>query len=69
MAVLLPWPSRQQRQAAISSARAEKEQSQARLAHAAAIEQDINRFRHENHFAQMIAETLTRGHGNGTAER
>jgi hypothetical protein len=65
--MLLPWPGRQERQAAISAARAEKEQARARLAHAAVIEQDLDRIRHENHFAAAIAETLMRGHRNGTA--
>jgi hypothetical protein len=67
--VLLPWPARHERQEAISRARAEKEQSQARAAHAAEIEQDIDRIRHENHFASAIAATLMRGHQNGTTGR
>lgn len=65
VSVLLPWPARHERQEAIGRARAEKEQSQARAAHAAEIEQDIDRIRHENHFAAAIAATLMRGHGNG----
>lgn len=65
--MLFPWPSKQERQAAISAARTEKEQSRDRLAHAAVIEHDINRIRQQNHFAGLIAEHLMRGHGNGTA--
>lgn len=64
---LFPWPGRQERQEAISRARAEKEQSRAQAAHAAEIGRDIDRIRHENHFAEIIAMTLTRGHSNGTA--
>lgn len=65
-AAFLPWPPRPERQEAIRHARAEKEHSQASAAQAAAIEQDIDRIRHENHFAAAIAETLMRGHRNGT---
>jgi len=55
MAVILPWPLRHQRQAAISDARDQKERSRAGAAHAAAIAQDIERIRRENHFAAAIA--------------
>lgn len=65
--MLLPWPSRRQRQAAIDTARAEKEQSRARLAHAMVIEHDIDRIRNENHFAAIIADHLTHRRGDGTA--
>jgi hypothetical protein len=65
--MLLPWPSREQRQADISAARSQKEVSQAGAAHAALIERDIDRIRHENHFASLIADQFRRGHGNGTA--
>jgi len=61
MAVILPWPLRHQRQAAISDARDQKERSRAGAAHAAAIAQDIERIRRENHFAAAIAEQLMRG--------
>lgn len=53
--MLLPWPPKRERQAAIREARAEKEQSQAAAAHAAVIEQDIRRAREENSFARAIA--------------
>ena len=69
VAVLLPWPARHERQEAISRARAQKEQSRAAAGHAAAIEQDIDRIRHENHFAAAIAETLMRGRQDGTPGR
>ena len=65
--MLFPWPTRRERQAAIRAARAEKEQSRARLAHAAVIEHDIDRIRQENHFAQLIADHLTHRRENGTA--
>jgi hypothetical protein len=60
--MLLPWPSRQQRQEAIGAARHEREQAQARLAHATAIENDLDRMRQQNHFAAAIAEHLMRQH-------
>jgi len=63
--MLLPWPSRQQRREAIGAARHEKEQAQARLAHANAIENDIDRMRQHNHFAAAIADHLMRGRGHG----
>ena len=66
MTVLLPWPSRQQRQADISRARAEKEQSVAAARHAAVIGRDIELMRHDNHIASAIAATLMRGHQDGT---
>ena len=59
--MLLPWPARHERQEAVSAARAEKEQSQARAAHAAVIEQDIQRIREGNHYAAVIAEQIMRG--------
>ncbi len=62
MALLLPWPLRQQRRQAISDARGQKEQSLAGAVHAAAIEQDITRMRRENHFAALIAEHIMRGY-------
>jgi hypothetical protein len=65
--MLLPWPSRQQRQAAISAARTQKEASQAGAAHAALIERDIDRIRQENHIGAIIADQFMRGHGNGAA--
>ncbi len=59
--MLLPWPSRHERQAAIEAARREKEQSQATAAHAAVIERDIRRMMEANHFARAIAEQIIRG--------
>ncbi len=53
--MLLPWPSRRERKAAIDAATAEKVRSQAAAAHAAVIEADIERAREENSFARAIA--------------
>jgi len=39
--VIFPWPSKDRRQEAISDARREKERSRSDLAHAAAIEMDL----------------------------
>lgn len=64
--MLFPWPSRQQRLAAIGEARTEKEQSRARLAQAIGIERDIDRIRQQNHFAALIAEHLVQRHRGGT---
>ena len=65
MDVLLPWAPRQQRREAISDARREKERSRSSAAHAAMIEQDIERMISVNHFAAAIAETLTERHRQG----
>jgi hypothetical protein len=61
MAVLLPWPPRQQRREAISDARRERERSQSSAAHAAVIERDIARMAEANHFASAIADQIMRG--------
>lgn len=61
MGVLFPWPSRHQRQEAVSDARREKERSRSSAAHAAAVERDITRMAEANHFAQAIAEQIIRG--------
>ena len=65
MSMLLPWPSRQQRQEAISDAQREKERSRSSALHAAAIEQEITRMAEVNHFAASIAEQIMRRHTGG----
>jgi hypothetical protein len=65
MSVLLPWPLRHQRRQAISDARREKERSQSGARHAAVIEQDIQRMRRDNHFSELIAGHIMRGHSHG----
>jgi hypothetical protein len=60
--VLLPWASRQQRQAAISDARREKERSLSSAVHAAVIERDIARMAEANHFSQIIADQIMQQH-------
>ncbi len=60
--MLLPWPPRHERRAAIEQAREEKIRSQAAAAHAAVIEADIERAREENSFALAIARAF-RGEG------
>ena len=60
--MLLPWPSRDQRRAAVEAARQEKLRSQSAAAHAADIEQALERMAAENHFAASIAEQVMRRH-------
>jgi hypothetical protein len=59
--MILPWPSRESRQEAITAARHEKERSRSGARHAAGIERDIERIRQENHFAARIADQIMRG--------
>ncbi len=56
--MLLPWPPRRERQAAIEQARAEKVRSQAAAEKAAVIEADIERAREENSFALARARAF-----------
>jgi len=58
--LIFPWPSREQRQAAISDARDQKERSRVSAGHATAIERDIERLAERNHFAVLIAEQIMR---------
>ena len=66
MAVLFPWPGREQRQASISHARDQKERSRQGADHAAAIERDITQMAERNHFASMLAEEIMRQRGRGS---
>lgn len=66
--MLLPWPTRTQRRAAIASAEREKHQSRASAERAAAIGAAIEHMRHENHFADSIRASLIQGHHNGGRE-
>ena len=63
--MLLPWPARHQRQAAISAARDQKERSRESASHAAAIGADIARMAERNHFAAIITEEIMRQHRRG----
>ncbi|HEV2258592.1 MAG TPA: hypothetical protein VGS06_36185 [Streptosporangiaceae bacterium] len=56
--MLLPWPSKHEREAAIAAAREEKESSQAEAAHAADIGRQIRRAQEENSFARAIAQAF-----------
>ena len=62
--MLLPWPDRQQRRAAIASAEAEKHRSLAAAEHAAVIGRDIARRAEANHFAGIIADQIIRNARN-----
>lgn len=62
MSLILPWPARAQRQAAIDSARREKERSRASAAHAEVLEGQVRRMAAQNHFAASIAEQIIRHH-------
>jgi hypothetical protein len=57
---LLPWPSRNERIAAIQAARHEKEHSKNLAAHAKKVEDQIQKIAKENHFADSIAQQLMR---------
>ena len=65
--LLLPWPARHERKAAIGAARARKERSQAGAARARVITRDIERMAAENHFAQAITEDIIARHREGHA--
>ena len=60
--MMLPWPSKHDREAAIAAARAEKERSWATAARAAALGRQIEHGREENSFAAAIARAF-RGEG------
>lgn len=62
VAMLRPWPGRNERHAAIAAATAEKERSQAAADHARTLEQQIQHMAKENHFAARIAGQIIRGH-------
>jgi hypothetical protein len=69
MSALFPWPTRSERKEAIRRARHEKERSRAAAASATAIRRDIERMAQANHFAELIAASLTQGrHHKGPAE-
>ncbi|HZR50124.1 MAG TPA: hypothetical protein VFB06_11450 [Streptosporangiaceae bacterium] len=60
--MILPWPGKGERQAAIVRARQEKERSQASAAHAERLEGQVRRMAAQNHFAASIAEQIIRHH-------
>lgn len=60
-----PWPGRTDRHAAIASARAQKERSQAGAAHADRLRRQIDAMREQNHFADLIAADIIRRHSGG----
>lgn len=59
--LMLPWPGRHERKAAIDKAKAERERSERARIHAQKLEDQLQRIMDENHFAQKIAESLMRG--------
>jgi hypothetical protein len=65
MSVLLPWPAKAQRRAAIDRARGEKERSQAAAAHAEILEGQVRRMAAENHFAGKLADHIMRQYKGG----
>lgn len=65
VAMLLPWPAREHRQAAVEAARAEKERSRKGAADAAVISAAIERLAAQNHFATLLAEQIVRQHRRG----
>jgi len=63
MGAMFPWPARADRKAAIARARGDRQQAEARAAHAARVEEQIRRITAENHFAEAIAAQLALRHG------
>lgn len=63
MDAMFPWPSRNQRKAAIRRARAEKERSRTSAAHAAQVETEIGRLAAQNHFAEAISRQIAQHRG------
>ena len=59
--MIFPWPSRKLRQEAIIDARREKEQSRSDLAHAAAIEMDLERLAGPHRIIPVVRADLN-GH-------
>lgn len=63
--MLLPWPSRHERQAAITAARREKERSQAQAGQAEDVARQIRRMTDRNHFAELIVEQIMQNQRRG----
>ena len=61
MRLLIPWPPKRDRAAAIAAARAQKEASRTGATHAAVISRDIERMTAENGFAQLLAAQIMTG--------
>ena len=59
--VVLPWPGRDERAAAVTSAQMERERSQEAARKASDLEKQIRKMTHDNHFAAMIAQQILRG--------
>lgn len=58
---LFPWPTPEERQAAIEEARREKEISQGSLAHAHGVLRSIEQLARDNHYAERIARQIMGG--------
>lgn len=56
--MLLPWPARDTRAAAITSAQRERAHSEAAARKAAGLEKQIRQMTQDNHFAEMIARQI-----------
>jgi len=63
--IMVPWPTRKERKAAVAAARAEKEQSAATARHAERVGRELTRLARENHFAAVIEGQILRGHQGG----
>ena len=66
-ATLLPWAPKHERRAAIAAATEEKERSRTDREHAKAVEEQIKRLARANHYADIIAGDIIRGHHGGKA--
>jgi hypothetical protein len=60
-AVILPWPGRDERAVAITSAQMERKRSQEAARKASDLEKQIRKMTHDNHFAAMIAQQILKG--------
>lgn len=56
--MILPWPAKHERDAAIAAARKEREHSEAAAGRAAVIERQIRQMAADNHFAEAVARQI-----------
>ena len=64
-ALLLPWPTRAERRAAVEAARTEAQQATARAQKARQLEADLRAVLADNHIARAIYDGLTGNYERG----
>jgi hypothetical protein len=57
-ALIFPWPSKHEREAAIAAAAHSRRRAQAAARRAQAVERQIQRMAADNHFGELIARQL-----------